>query len=758
MRYCSRCLKCFETDPASCPSERCRAARPATGWPHYLEPGATVDGRFRLDETTTVLGAGGAGITYLAEDRKEGGLVALKVLHGDRRRGALAQRFLVEADALQLFEHPHIVSFRALNLVREPYFYLATRYLPGGALEEFVRSQGPLSPSLVCVVGRQIALALHAVHDAGIIHRDLKPGNVFIEDVVAGRPIVRLGDFGIARMWRPSGPSPAITRTGAFVGTPEYAAPEQLRGEKVISSAVDAYALGALLHFLALGRHLVGRAEVANWDEFKQGVGRPGDRPRLASLLDDIDDDAERVALLDTIIDQLRDPSPHVRPDMAEVARAFGADADELRKAVRGLSPQATLYSIGHDDGWDVEGARSMFAAEEVGDEVPVAPLSAAPGPEILGPGGVSSETDEGEDGGRTDEADDGRSAGEAEDEPSDKGSSFQGGEEVARPVAAALRTAPELATTLGERGEDAGKQGLRGGSRGGGEPVRDVAQGMAGRSAAPAAAQRGASSPAPVELSPRDERGELDADDEAADEILGAARSPSRGISPQVGVYVAVLLVVLVGLVNLLLREPAASVAAPPNQRGQYEVARPTEAPARGPVTPALAPPEPTPVIPAVAPALSTTPTPNLEKSEPTKERRRPERTKAPPKSRTKKGEDGKPAKKPTREQSRTPTGGSRTVAGTKAQPPAGPVERWSRDPTDKRSMKEVTDRATAEEGIAQQSARAASLGAASDESLLAEQDRWVAGYAEPAATTEKPRPGAKAAVPAANAGGSIP
>ena len=359
-RYCSRCLQTIGAlDPERCPGDECRSARPSRGWPSFLTEGTTIDERFIVHE---ILGAGGAGITYRCEDLADDRDSALKVLHDDRRHGVLANRLAIEGELLELLVHPHIVPFHGLRLVGEGPVYLATRHMPGGSLEGALRRGGPLSAPTVFAIGRQLALALDFIHSQGIVHRDLKPGNVLIERTEPGM-VIRLADFGIARVFRNHRPMAGLmglTRTGMFIGTPEYAAPEQIRGEKGIGPAADAFALGALLHYAACGGALLERSEMADWTAFRDRRRDPADRPRL---IDEVTaglavGHREQLQELDSIIDALMHPDADARVSLADVALVLGASPSQL--APRDLTPLAPRSLVSaldepwfNDDGVD---------------------------------------------------------------------------------------------------------------------------------------------------------------------------------------------------------------------------------------------------------------------------------------------------------------------------------------------------------------------------------------------------------------------
>jgi serine/threonine protein kinase len=214
-----------------------------------LSPPAQV-GRYRL---LSLLGRGGMGDVYLAEDTALRRNVAVKLLApgltSDDR--ALA-RFEQEARAASSLNHPNIVTIYESGTAGERRF-LAMEFVEGRPLSDWVGRRMP--GHMLVPVARQLAQALAVAHAAGIVHRDVKPANVML------RPdgYVKLLDFGVARL------APAladaersypglVTHAGLVIGTPRYMSPEQIRGEPA-TSASDVFALGAVLHELATTKH-----------------------------------------------------------------------------------------------------------------------------------------------------------------------------------------------------------------------------------------------------------------------------------------------------------------------------------------------------------------------------------------------------------------------------------------------------------------------------------------------------------------------
>ena len=205
---------------------------------------------FQIDtyRVLELLGTGGMGEVYLAIDDADGHKVALKLLSEEHRDNAeLRARFLREASAIAAVSHPNVVQVLATGEF-EGRPYLAMEYLAGKDLGSLVDQSGPLGSLAVATVLCGAASALGAAAEVGLVHRDVKPTNLmWLDDGV-----VKVTDFGLAK---PVGPSaePALTALGVVMGTPDYIAPEQARGEELDARA-DIYALGCTAFFLLTGR------------------------------------------------------------------------------------------------------------------------------------------------------------------------------------------------------------------------------------------------------------------------------------------------------------------------------------------------------------------------------------------------------------------------------------------------------------------------------------------------------------------------
>ncbi|HUJ61125.1 MAG TPA: serine/threonine-protein kinase [Kofleriaceae bacterium] len=234
--------------PAPDPLDRTATAmpqKPASGpLTTTLEPGQVLAQRYRVQR---LLGKGGMGAVYLADDEVLGELVALKVISCAfaADESAMIARFRREASAARKVSSPSVIRIHDLGEARPGLLYLSMEYFAGRTLTELIAQRGIVPLKDVQDILLQIGNGLEAAHQAGVIHRDLKPSNVLIGE----RGAVKLIDFGLATTAVGDG----LTATGAMLGTPHYMAPEQVRG-KAVDARTDIYALGALAYHLVTGR------------------------------------------------------------------------------------------------------------------------------------------------------------------------------------------------------------------------------------------------------------------------------------------------------------------------------------------------------------------------------------------------------------------------------------------------------------------------------------------------------------------------
>ncbi|MDB4877055.1 MAG: protein kinase [Gemmatimonadetes bacterium] len=189
---------------------------------------------------------GGMATVYLARDLRHDRRVAIKVLRDELAAAVGAERFLTEIRVTASLLHPHILPLFDSGSADGLLWY-AMPFVEGETLRSRLAREGQLPVAEAVRLAREIADALDHAHLRGIVHRDVKPENVLLQD---GHALV--ADFGIALALEQAG-GERITRTGFALGTPQYMAPEQAAGERVLDARVDVYALGAVLHEMLAG-------------------------------------------------------------------------------------------------------------------------------------------------------------------------------------------------------------------------------------------------------------------------------------------------------------------------------------------------------------------------------------------------------------------------------------------------------------------------------------------------------------------------
>lgn len=211
--------------------------------PHYDE---SMERRtlksYHLGET---LGVGTVGTIRRAVDRSSRSVVALKILQpAVSQDPTIRLRFEREIEVLKKLDHPNVVACYDHGIDDQRLFY-SMEIIDGGTLKDVLRQRGKLKIAEVLEIGWQLCSALQHIHNHGIVHRDLKPSNIYL----TGDGLIKLGDFGIAL----DTGAAEITDQGLTVGSYQYMSPEQIRGERSVSSQTDLYALGCLLFELTTG-------------------------------------------------------------------------------------------------------------------------------------------------------------------------------------------------------------------------------------------------------------------------------------------------------------------------------------------------------------------------------------------------------------------------------------------------------------------------------------------------------------------------
>jgi eukaryotic-like serine/threonine-protein kinase len=278
----------------------------------WLAPGTMV-GEYAVEGQ---LGEGGMGTVYAAVHPVIAKRAAIKVLHPALSvNREMVERFIQEARSVNQIGHANIVDIFAFGTLPDGRSYFVMERLQGESLRERMQA-GEIPIRDVLAILETITIALEAAHDKGVVHRDLKPDNVFLVDFKRDRPLVKLLDFGIAKLLGDGSALTERTRTGNLLGTPGYISPEQARGHAV-DHRTDIYALGAMAYELLTGE-LPFLADNGA-DMIAKHLHAPPPSARAAN---------PRVpAALDKLIVRLLAKDPDRRPSLAETRahlRAYG--------------------------------------------------------------------------------------------------------------------------------------------------------------------------------------------------------------------------------------------------------------------------------------------------------------------------------------------------------------------------------------------------------------------------------------------------
>lgn len=338
--------------------------------------GRVIDGRFTLVER---LGSGGMGMVWRARDEALHRDVALKEVrppdpalaeYDPEGARTLRARVLREARALARVDHPNVVTVHHIvDPGEDGYPWIVMELVAGSSLHDRL-AHGPMEPADAAELGRGILSALRAAHAAGIQHRDVKPANVLLRP--DGRPV--LTDFGIAAIRE----STSLTMTGALIGSPDYIAPERIRGTEGDPSS-DLWSLGMMLYVAVEGRH---------------PLRRPTTLATLAAVLDEEIPPPVRAGSLAPVLDALLTRDIPARPDaealerlLAEAARTGRSPAPTPTEPVRERPASARPGSV-HSTPTETAATPPPRPGPASGAVPPPSPVSDRKPPASTRPGG----------------------------------------------------------------------------------------------------------------------------------------------------------------------------------------------------------------------------------------------------------------------------------------------------------------------------------------------------------------------------------
>ncbi len=219
--------------------------------------GQTIDDKYLIKD---LLGKGGMGSVFEAEHATTGRRCAVKVINSVEmtKDPQVISRFQREARAAGAIDTQYITQVLDAGVDRNTGLpFLAMEYMEGEDLQHLLKRVGPIASDLALRVTAQSCLGLHKAHDQGVVHRDIKPHNLFLAKRDAGEVVVKLLDFGIAKVkMEQANKSDGmdLTKTGNLLGSPLYVSPEQARGKRQIDHRTDVYSLGAVLYQMLAGR------------------------------------------------------------------------------------------------------------------------------------------------------------------------------------------------------------------------------------------------------------------------------------------------------------------------------------------------------------------------------------------------------------------------------------------------------------------------------------------------------------------------
>ncbi|HTJ41485.1 MAG TPA: serine/threonine-protein kinase [Kofleriaceae bacterium] len=313
-----------EPASATCSARRAPSGDIASA-PTGLAPQSRI-GDWLIDRQ---IGAGGMGTVYAATHAIIGKRAAIKVVRAEQIANTrAADRFVQEARIVNSIGHPNIVDIFHIGWLDDQRPYLVMELLTGRTLGRRLMDGHPLPQETIGILV-QICEALTFAHAHGVVHRDLKPQNIFLVETPAGT-VVKLLDWGVAKLMDKDSEADTFTATGALVGTPHYIAPEQARA-KAVDGRADVYSLGAIAYELFLGRPPFVADNIA--DLITMHLREPPPPPH--ELWPDIP------AALEQLLLSMLAKTADGRPGIAEVRRALLAVRTQLESQIATIADAA---------------------------------------------------------------------------------------------------------------------------------------------------------------------------------------------------------------------------------------------------------------------------------------------------------------------------------------------------------------------------------------------------------------------------------
>ena len=343
MLHCPTCGKQYPSDAQFCPADQTLLQADATiagQIPGDPLIGKTLDEKYRIEER---LGIGGMGTVYRARHMLIDRLVAVKVLNQRFVEDDAARaRFQREAKAAGRLHHLNAVAVTDFGQTSEGYVYIVMELLEGRTLRETVAKEAPLEIARAVSIMLQTAAAVAAAHEAGVIHRDLKPANIFVTQRSDVPAVVKVLDFGIAKLAAETldDEDPQnLTQIGAMIGTPRYMSPEQCDGLE-LTPASDVYSLGVIFYEM-----LTGSVPFSGSSPLAIAIKHASDLPRPPREIV-----AAVPVELEQLVLQALEKRPQDRP----------ANASEFRSELLAIAEQLGLEHAAITDVPDLEALRNM--------------------------------------------------------------------------------------------------------------------------------------------------------------------------------------------------------------------------------------------------------------------------------------------------------------------------------------------------------------------------------------------------------------